>query len=495
MATTRPISRRQFLSTLGLAGLTLAAGRTGFAQAPAKPRNLVFILIDDMRFDAMGFMNPYYETPHMDQLAANGMVFENCFVTTSLCSPSRASILSGQFAHTHGVLDNGTLLPKGTPTFPQELQKSSYNTAFIGKWHMGGSSDAPRPGFNHWVSFRGQGNYRDQTFNVNGEQVPRKGHTTDLIADYAVDFLKDTGDGPFCLYLSHKAVHAHFDPPERYKGSYAGKEFPKPASMANTEENYRGKPEWVKRQRQSWHGVDGMYNEKMDFDTFVKSYPELLRAVDDSVGRVVETLRAAGKLDDTLILFTSDNGFQFGEHGLIDKRTMYEASIKVPLIAHCPALFKGGQRRTELVQNIDFAPTMLEAAGRPIPDTVQGRSFYGVLDGTEKNWRDAILYEYFWERAFPHTPTVLGVRTERHKFMRYHGVWDRYELYDLQEDPDEMNNLLGDYLPENQAGQLDFLIRRTAPEPLKKLFNEMSAKLDKLLEDTGCAREPNWRPW
>lgn len=496
MASPSDFSRRRFLTSMGSATLVLGAlGSRGATAAPIKPRNLVFILVDDMRFDAMGFMNDYYETPHLDALAKNGMVFENCFVATSLCSPSRASILSGQFAHVHGVLDNSTPLPEGTPTFPQELQKAGYNTAFIGKWHMGGASDAPRPGFKHWVSFKGQGQYRDQTFNINGEQVPRTGHTTDIVADYAVDFLKDTGADPFCLYLSHKAVHAHFDPPERYKGTYADKKFPRPASMENSEENYQGKPEWVRRQRQSWHGVDGMYDEKMDFDTFVKSYPELLRAVDDSVGRVVETLRESGKLDDTLILFTSDNGFQFGEHGLIDKRTMYEASIKVPLIAHCPDMIPGGQRRTELVQNIDFAPTLLEAAGQPIPDTIQGRSFLDVLTGTEKSWRDAILYEYFWERAFPHTPTVLGVRTERYKFMRYHGVWDRYELYDLQEDPDEMNNLLGDYLIESQAGQLDSLIRRTAPDPLKSLFNEMNTKLDTLLEQTKSAAEPNWRPW
>ena len=462
--------------------------------AAAENRNLVFILIDDMRFDAMGFVNDYYQTPHLDKLAEGGMVFENCFVTTSLCSPSRASILSGQYAHTHGVLNNSTRLPEATPTFPQELQQAGYNTAFIGKWHMGGSSDAPRPGFDHWVSFRGQGQYLDQTFNVNGEHVPRTGHTTDLVADYAVEFLENAGEEPFCLYLSHKAVHGMFVPPERYQGSYDGKNYPRPASMANTEENYRGKPQWVRAQRQSWHGVDGMYDNKMDFDTFTHDYPALLRAVDDSVGRVVSTLRKRGLLEDTLIIFTSDNGFQFGEHGLIDKRTMYEASIKVPLLVHCPSLFAGGQRRSNLILNIDFAPTLLEAAGVARPESIQGDSFYGLLDGSRSDWRDAILYEYFWERSFPQTPTVLGVRTEQYKLMRYHGVWDRYELYDLKADPEEMDNLLGDYQIENRAGTLDRHIQRSAPADLKGLFTELSGKLDGLLEETGCAAEPNWRP-
>jgi len=475
---------------VGLTAITICC-RT--VAAPTQ-RNLVFILIDDMRFDAMGFVNPYYQTPNLDSLAKGGIVFENCFVTTSLCSPSRASILSGQYAHTHGVLDNSTRLPEGTPTFPQELQRAGYNTAFIGKWHMGGSSDAPRPGFNHWVSFKGQGQYWDQTFNVNGEHVARKGHTTDLVAEYAVDFLRNAGDKPFCLYLSHKAVHGMFAPPERYKGSYDGKDYPRPASMANTEENYRGKPQWVRDQRQSWHGVDGMYDNKMDFDTFTHAYPELLRAVDDSVGRVTETLRAQDKLDDTLVIFTSDNGFQFGEHGLIDKRTMYEASIKVPLLVHCPSLIKPAQKRAELILNIDFAPTLLEAAGLVPPDSIQGASFYGLLDGSRAEWRDAILYEYFWERAFPQTPTVLGVRTEQHKLMRFHGVWDKYELYDLKADPDEMNNLLGDYEIANEGGTLGWHIRRSAPEDLKTLFIDLSDKLDSLLNETGCAVEPNWQP-
>lgn len=491
-------SRREFLAQGGMAAATLAAA--GHLRAQAQPaaegrRNLVLILTDDQRFDGAAVLgHPYVDTPHLDALARGGIVFDNAFVTTALCSPSRACILSGLYAHTHGVMDNSTALPESVRTFPQELQRAGYETAFIGKWHMGGDSDSPRPGFDRWVSFRGQGVYTDPRLNVDGERVDRQGYTTDLLTDYAEEFLRKPRETkPFCLYLSHKAVHAMFEPAPRYKGSYADKTYPKPASMADTPENYAGKPAWVRAQRQSWHGVDRMYNGAMDYDTFVRDYAETLRAVDDSVGRVVATLRELGLLESTLVVFLSDNGFLFGEHGLIDKRCMYEPSIRVPFIAHCPELFAGGQRRKEMALNIDVAPTFLEAAGLPVPEEMQGRSLYPLLAGREVPWRDAFLYEYYWERSFPQTPTVQGVRTDRYKLMRYHGVWDRYELYDLQEDPHEMNNLLGDFLQKGEGGPVDALIRDDSTAETRKLFLELEGKLMKLLRDTGALAEPAWR--
>jgi len=481
------------------AGATVVGGaalaRTAQGQAPPKRRNLVFIFIDDLRYDGLGLLNPYFRTPALDQLARDGVLFDRAFVTTSLCSPSRATVLTGQYAHRHAVLNNSTLLPPHIPTFPKELQQAGYQTAFVGKWHMGGSTDEPRPGFERWVSFRGQGVYNNPTFNIDGEKVKRKGYMTDLVTDYSVDFVKKRDpERPFFLYMSHKAVHGDFYPAERHKGAYAGHDYPRPASMADTEDNYRGKPAWVRAQRQSWHGVDGMYNSRIPYDQFTRDYAEALMAVDESVGRLVETLRDEGLLDSTLLVFTSDNGFQFGEHGLIDKRTMYEASIRVPLIVHCPELCEGGQRRREMILNTDYGPTFLEAAGCAVPDTMQGDSFYGLLTGACTEWRDAWLYEYFWERSFPQTPTVLGVRTDRYKLMQYQGLWDRYELYDLENDPDERHNLLGDYLQVNEAGTLDGLIRRNAPDDLKKLFEQMSGRLRQLLKETGCAAEPNWQP-
>ncbi len=490
-------TRRDFMKLAGAAAMGAAVGEGAEAQEAAKPgaRNIVFILTDDQRFDALGMLNPYFETPALDALVRGGILFDRAFVTTSLCSPSRASILTGQYAHRHGILDNNTLLPESTPTFPRELKRGGYETAYVGKWHMGGSTDAPQPGFDHWVSFRGQGVYRDPTFNINGEQVKREGYVTDLITDYAEEFIRKPHSGPFLLYVGHKAVHADFQPAPRHAGSYADRTYPCPASMADTEENYRGKPAWVRAQRRSWHGVDGMYNNTTDFDRFTREYAETLRAVDDSVARVVQALSETDQLDSTIIVFASDNGFQFGEHGLIDKRTMYEASIRVPLIVHCPGLFAGGQRRREMILNIDFAPTFIEAAGLPIPDTVQGASFYGLLDGSRTDWRDAWLYEYFWERSFPQTPSVLGVRTDRYKFLQYHGVWDRYELYDLDADPGERNNLLADFQVAAEGGTLDALIARRAKGELKETYQQMRNTLDRLLAEADCAAEPNWHVW
>ncbi len=489
-------SMRRWLGYIS-AILLLAIDTLGQHVSTSSQRNIIFILVDDMRFDAMGFKNPYFTTPNLDALAQGGIVFENAFVTTSLCSPSRASILSGQYGHVHGVLDNSTPFPSHIPTFPSELQKLNYQTAFVGKWHMGGDSDAPRPGFNQWVSFKGQGVYINPTLNVDGNRIPTLGYVTDIITDYATQFIREAHEKPFMLYVSHKAVHAEFACADRHRGSYQKRMYPFPDSMKDTDKNYAGKPEWVRRQRQSWHGVEGLYNNTTDMDLFTRDYAETLRAVDDGVGQIVEALREKGLLESTLIVFTSDNGFQFGEHGLIDKRTMYEASIRVPMIVHCPELFAGGVSRKEMILNVDIAPTLIEAAGGAIPATVQGRSFMSLLNGNpasgqESEWRDAFLYEYFWERSFPQTPTVLGVRTDRYKFMKFQGIWDRYELYDLQEDPNEMKNLLGDYLIKNQAGELDQLIRARAPAELKKLFSQMQQALNKQLQETNCAPEPRW---
>lgn len=489
------LTRRDFMRHAGAAAtVSLAAGAAAArAQEPGrKRRNIVFVLTDDQRFDALGCLNPFYETPALDALAQGGMLFENAFVATSLCSPSRATILSSQYAHRHGVVDNNTLLPADTPTFPKELQRAGYETAYIGKWHMGGSTDVPQPGFSHWVSFKGQGVYNNPSLNVNGQSVRREGYITDLLTDYAEEFIRRERVAPFFLFLGHKAVHADFQPAERYKGSYADRTYAPPASMANTDENYRGKPDWVRAQRQSWHGVDGMYDKTANYDEFIRDYAETLRAVDDSVGRVVQALRDTGQLESTLLVFTSDNGFMFGEHGLIDKRAMYEPSIRVPLLVHCPELFNGAQRRDEMIVNLDYAPTFLEAAGLSIPESMQGRSFYGALDGSRADRRDAWFYEYFWERSFPQTPTVIGVRTDRHKFMQYHGVWDRYELYDLKNDPDEMNNLLAEFMIESQAGQLDGLIQRQARGDVQDVYMNMRKLLDRLIDETGCAPEPNW---
>jgi N-acetylglucosamine-6-sulfatase len=340
-------------------------GAPALLTAAGRRRNLVFILCDDHRYDVMSCQgHPFVKTPNLDRLARGGVLFNNAFVTTSLCSPSRASILTGQYVHAHGVTDNITPLPQRFTTFPQVLQKNGYRTALIGKWHMGGDTDEPRPGFDRWVSFRGQGRYLDPVLNRDGRREQTKGYVTDILTQEALRFINESASQPFMLYLGHKAVHAEFIPAERHKNLYSDVAIPKPASFADTDETYRGKPDWVRRQRNSWHGVDGMYNHTTNFDQFYRDYCRTLAALDDSVGTVMDTLEEKKMLNDTLFVYMGDNGFQFGEHGLIDKRTMYEASIRVPMIAHCPDLFQGGRRLDGMALGMDVCPTMLDARPR-----------------------------------------------------------------------------------------------------------------------------------
>ena len=417
----------------------------------SKPRNVVFILSDDHRYDAMSFLgHQFAQTPHMDAMAKNGVYMKNALVTTSLCSPSRASILTGLYTFRHRVIDNNRLVPEGTIFFPQYLQKAGYSTAFIGKWHMGGATDAPRPGFDHWVSFRGQGNYLppnpDYTLNVNGQRVKQKGYITDELTDYAIDWMDEQkkSDKPFFLYLSHKAVHANFTPAERHAGKFKDLPFKRPASEANSEDNYAGKPRWLKDQRNSWHGVDFPYHSALDIEKYYKAYCESLCAVDDSIGRVMDQLKKMGIHDETLVIYMGDNGFMFGEHGLIDKRVAYETSIRVPMLMQCPDLFDGGNVVEEVVANIDVAPTVMNAMGIEKPAHMDGLSMTPLAQGKDVKWREYFLYNYYWEKNFPHSPTVFALRGEKYKYITYYGLWDTDELYDIASDPNESKNLIDD---------------------------------------------------
>ncbi len=416
------------------------------APAPATPRNIVIVLTDDHRHDAMGFMgHPFLETPNLDSLARHGVHFRNAFATTALCSPSRASILTGRYAHRHRVVDNNNPVPAGTKFFAERLQQAGYDTAFIGKWHMGGESDDPQPGFGQWVSFRGQGTYlpSESGLNVNGRRVPQRGYITDELTDYALDWLQGRkANRPFMLMLSHKAVHSEFIPAARHAGRYAGRAVPEPPTRRIPPPDWR-KPMWTQNQRNSWHGIDFPYHSDLDVADYYRRYAETLLAVDDSVGRVLGFLRERGLFDSTLVVYLGDNGFMFGEQGLIDKRAAYQASMRIPFLLQCPELFRGGTVVTQMVANIDIAPTMLEAAGVAPSDTMDGRSLLAFAGGANPPWRDALLYEYYWERNFPQTPTQHALRTDRFKYIRYHGLWDSDELYNLANDPDEMRNLAG----------------------------------------------------
>jgi N-acetylglucosamine-6-sulfatase len=420
----------------------------------AKPRNVVFILSDDHRYDAMSFLNhPFAHTPEMDKMAAEGAHIANALVTTSLCSPSRASILTGLYTFRHRVIDNQRMVPKGTLFFPQYLQKAGYATAYIGKWHMGSNTDQPRPGFDHWVSFEGQGQYlpTGNKLNVDGVHVPQEKYITEELTDYAIRWLEkqDPQEKPFFLYLSHKAVHANFTPADKDAGKFSKIPWERPASMEETDEMRKNQPRWLRDQRNSGHGVDFPYHSELDVEKYYKAYCETLIGVDDSIGRVMEQLEKMGIKDETLVIYMGDNGFMFGEHGLIDKRVAYETSIRVPMLMRCPDLFEGGKVISEVVANIDMGPTIMETMGLKTPPHMDGQSALPLLIGKEIQWRDYFLYVYYWERNFPQSPTVFAIRGDRYKYITYYGLWDADELYDLQEDPDERVNLC--YKPGYQA--------------------------------------------
>ena len=426
--------------------------------------NILFVLCDDHRWDAMSNMgHAFLETPSLDRIVEEGVRCENSYVTTSLCSPSRASILTGMYTHNHGVADNYHPVDSKLKFFPQYLQTAGYETAFIGKWHMGDLDD-PQRGFDHWVAFRGQGTYypdghgtsrvvpqtRYDGFNINGKKrVPQKGYITDELTDYAIEWLKDRKrDEPFFLYVSHKAVHSDFVPRDQDRDRYKDEKWTPPKSLANTEANRTGKPRWLIDQRNSRHGADYGYNlDDFDVEHYYKRYCEALTAVDDNVGRMMQYLEASGQLDNTLVIYMGDNGFQFGEHGLIDKRTAYEASIRVPLLMRYPRKLKAGTKFEPIVANIDIGPTLLEIAGVEKPSQMDGDSFWSLATGERSpseapNWRDSLLYEYYWEWNYPQTPTVFALVGNRYKFIRYHGLWDTDELYDVRTDPHETKNLI-----------------------------------------------------
>ena len=423
--------------------------------AGAERPNLVLILSDDHRYDLMGFHSEapeWLETPNLDKLAAGGAHLANAFVSTSLCSPSRASILTGQYMHHHRVVDNQRAVPEGTVFFPQHLQSAGYHTAFIGKWHMGHDDDSRRPGFDHWVSFVGQGEYKDPTLNINGVRGEFEGYMTDILTGQALDWFENhrPKDKPFLLYLSYKAVHYPFQPAPRHEGRYRDKPIDYPETMANTEENYLSQSRWIRERRYGIHGIDHMETGAFDkdpvpgFDELYWRFCETIHGLDENLGRVVNKIKPMEK--ETVLLYMGDNGFALGEHGFYDKRDAFEESIRVPMLVHAPGRIEPGRIVNQMVQNIDVAATLLDLANVEVPEgmpKMDGRSFAPLLRGEPlESWRDHILYEYHWEWNFPATPTCLAIRTNRYKYIYYHGVWDRNGFYDLQTDPHERHNLI-----------------------------------------------------
>jgi N-acetylglucosamine-6-sulfatase len=417
-----------------------AAMMPGLRAAGSDTRpNIVFLLIDDQRYDAMGFMGkyPWLKTPNMDRLAREGVHFRNSFVTTSLCSPSRASFLTGQYASCHGVMNNATPWLDSNVTFLELLHAAGYDTGFIGKWHMPGKGIPDLTGqgkVDRMVSFSyatGQGVYNDCPLIVDGQKHKQKGYITDVLTEYAIDFLDRKRKSPFCLFLSHKAVHAFFVPPDRYQGVLKDADLPRLQPMT------KDLPLGIINKQQ-----------RSKFDENVQKYYEALLAVDDSVGAVLDWLDTRGAAENTLVVFVGDNGYFWGEHGLTDKRYPYEEGIRIPHLVRYPALAPdGGRTVSEMALNIDLMPTLLDAAGIDTPRGVQGKSYLGLARGERVAWRDSWLYEYFLDPAFPNPP-MKGVRTRDWKYITYPHPKPKKrlpdEMYNLAEDPGEMNDLAGD---------------------------------------------------
>jgi N-acetylglucosamine-6-sulfatase len=428
------------------------------ANGPNKEQpkpNMVFILTDDQAWNLLGRDGRYtfMKTPNIDRIAEEGVVFENAFATTSLCSPSRACFMTGCYAHTHGVYINSYADPDPkAPFLPKVLQESGYETAFLGKWHMKDGA-GPREGFNYWLSFDGQGQYLNPPLNENGREFIQQGYITDILTDYAVRWLKKPREKPFCLFLWHKAVHAPFTPAPRDSSAFADALIPE---CDNWYDDMKDKPQWMRR---GWYyGVhEKVWNESKEKpvpDTINPhpwdpknprwlNYLRALLAVDKSTGEIRHCLEALNILDNTVLVYGSDNGFFLGSHQRSDKRLMYEESLRIPLIIRYPKMIQAGIKNSEMVLNIDVPPTLIELAGGKIPVGMQGNSLVPLLKNKVAGWRTSFMYEYFQESYAPGFVTVVGVRNNRYKYIESPNVKnDINELYDLQTDPGEMNNLI-----------------------------------------------------
>jgi len=425
------------------------------AETSGRP-NIIFILVDDLRWDALSCMgHPVAKTPNIDRLAKEGALFKNFFVSIPLCSPSRSSFLTGQYVHTTGVIDNTdhSALSHRLVTFPKLLHDAGYETAYVGKWHMG-ADDSPRPGFDRWVSFKGQGVYANPNINVDGTVSKVEGYMTDILNGHALDFVKREHQKPFVLYLAHKAVHGPFTPAERHRDLYADAGL---TLTPNHQDKLEGKPA-LTRELVVTNAAEGTTKKKnpgkkkaakagatpTGHGKTMRQQLRALAAIDDGVGRLLQALEDSKQLDHTMVIFTSDNGYFWGEHGLGDKRWAYEESIRDPLLMRYPKLIKAGTTLDPFALNIDIAPTLLDLAGAPIPKTIQGRSLLPLFKDAKAPWRKSFLTEYFTERGFPRAPTWQAARTDRWKFIHYTELEDMDEFYDLKADPFEMKNLIKD---------------------------------------------------
>ncbi len=467
-----PKSRWSVLLALVLVACDAPETPAPASATPSARPNIVVVLLDDMRFDEFSAGgHPYLETPNIDRLAKEGALFANAFHAVPLCSPNRATLLTGQYPSRHGIIDNvaRNLASHHLETFNIPLQAAGYRTAFLGKWHMGNDA-TPRPGWDYWVAMPGQGRSEDPELFEDGAMHTVPGYTTDLLTDRAVRFIERERAAPFLVYLAHKAVHPDivqrddgsvdsesdrgYIPARRDEGRYAGRTYPRRQERAEVAADLEGKPV-IRRALarlpaipDTGNGEHQHPNTPFMGDETIRRRAEMIAGVDASLGRIMHTLDSLGILDQTVIVLSSDNGFFFGEHGLTTERRLpYEESIRNPLLVRYPSRVPAGSRPDGLALTVDLAPTLLDLAGVPISASIQGRSLVPLFTNTPSDWRQSVLVEFYTnEQPFPHLRDVdyRAVRTDRYKYIHWVKFPGEDELYDLRADSLERRNLARD---------------------------------------------------
>ena len=467
-----------FVFVIAAAGLSCAE-----EAEPSRP-NIVLIVVDDMRWDDLGCMgHPFVQTPNIDRVANEGVLFSNAFCTTPLCSPVRGSILTGQYAHTHGITDNTNRSERSHQlmTFPRMLRDAGYRSGFVGKWHMGNDSSR-RPGFDYWACLKGQGQaYDPELTETDGTTHRVEGYISDILTERGVQFIKESTkkapEKPFVLYLAHKALVPNLAqaddgsvsrigsgeriPAKRHEQLYRNVEIPR---RPNTLDDLSGKPALTR----VTPGMPPLSPKTGTSDQVIIDRLRMLAAIDEGVGRLLETLEETHQLDKTLFIFTSDHGYFYGEHYLeYQSRLAYEETLRIPLLMRYPPLIKSGSKINFVTLSIDFAPTFLDLAGKSVPDAIQGRSLVPLLRGESVDPRTSFLIEYYSDTVWPRVWDMgyKAVRTDRWKYIRYNKLEGMDELYDLKNDPYEITNRVND--PSSQSALM-----------------EMQAELDQLLQQT-----------
>lgn len=492
--------------------LNLSCQRTEKA-ATSRP-NIIYIMADDHAAHAVSaYGSRINQTPHIDRIAREGIRFENYFCTNSLCAPCRAVILTGKYSHLNGVRDNVASFDGTQRTFPKILQEAGYQTAMIGKWHL----KSEPTGFDYWNVLPGQGHYYNPDLIEMGEKKQHTGYVTDIITDIALDFLENRRDRskPFLLMLHHKAPHRSWQPAARHLHMYDDTTFPEPdtlfddyatrSSAASEQEmtlrDHMGVEGDVKmgappqrlndEQRAAWEAAYGpkredFGREKPEGDAFVRwiykryleDYLGCVAAVDESVGRVLDYLDESGLAENTVIMYTSDQGFFLGDHGWFDKRFMYEESLRMPLVMRYPGQIEPGSVSENIVTNLDLAPTFLELSGAEIPVEMQGRSFKSLLlDKHAGEWRQSLYYHYYEYPAVHMVKRHYGVRTDKYKLIHFYYDIDAWELYDLEKDPHEINNVYDDPEYADVVSELKVELKR-----LRDLYGDSEELTRQLLQ-------------